>query len=236
MKYYLPITFLLLASTLFSQKLQYPTTLIPDSLKINANAVIRLDQTDIAIASQRSMNIKHKQVVTIYNEKGNNAVNAIENYDRKTTVESISATVFDSFGNEIKKIKRKDFRDQSVVDGSTMFSDNRMIYLSYIPTQYPYTIIYESEVQSSNTAFIPTWEPLRDYYVSVEKAVLNVTYPDNLGFKKKESDFKNFHINKTVESPTQLSYIATDIRGRADRRRRRRQCKNLDSLRQMVFR
>lgn len=204
------ITFLF-ATTAFAQKTEYSTLLIPDSLKQNANAVVRLNQIDILISSQRSMNIKKKRVVTVLNEKGLESIDAYENYDKKTSVSNIQASVFDSFGNEIKKLKRKDFRDQSVTDGGTVFSDSRFLYLEYVPTQYPFTIVYESEIQTSNTAFIPQWFPLNDYFLSIEKSVLNVNCPENLGLKKMELNFSNFKITKTVDTSTQLSYVASNI-------------------------
>jgi hypothetical protein len=203
---------LLFFTTLFySQKPDYSTLLIADSLKQNANAVVRLNQIDIVISSQRDMNIKEKRVVTVFNEKGLSSINAIEHYDKHTSVRSIEATVFDSFGKEIKEIKKKDFRDQCAIDGITLFSDSRFVYLNYTPTQYPFTIIYESEIQTSTTAFIPQWFPLNDYLLSIEKSVLNVNYPENLGFKKMEFNFSDFKIKKTIDTSTQLSYLATNI-------------------------
>jgi hypothetical protein len=205
------LIFLFFTSLLSAQKVEYSSLLIPDSLKQNANAVVRLNQLDIVISSQRKMDIKSKRVVTVLNEKGQNAIDAYENYDKRRNVVSIQATVFDAFGSEIKKIKRKDFKDQSSVDGGTLFSDGRILYLDYTPIQYPYTIVYESEIETSTTAFVPQWFPLSDYLISVEKSVLNVNYPDNLGFRKMEFNFSNFKINKTVDTSTQLSYTTSNI-------------------------
>jgi hypothetical protein len=202
---------LFFTTLLFSQKPEYSTLLIPDSLKQNANAVVRLNQIDIVISSQRDMNIKEKRVITVLNENGIRNIGAVEHYDKHTIVRSIEASVFDGSGNEIKRIKRKDFRDQCAIDGITLFSDSRFIYLNYTPTQYPFTIVYESEIQTSTTAFIPQWFPLNAYLLSTEKSVLNVNYPDNLGFKKMEFNFSNFPIKKTIDTSTQLSYTATNI-------------------------
>jgi hypothetical protein len=149
------VVFLFATTLLFAQKSEYSVLSISDSIKENANAVVRLNQTDIVISSQRSMVVKNKRVVTVLNERGLGSIDATEHYDKKTNVRSVEATVFDGFGGEIKRIKRKDFRDQSVVDGATLFSDSRFIYLDYTPTQYPFTIVYDSEVETSNTAFIP---------------------------------------------------------------------------------
>lgn len=201
----------ILSHAVQAQKNEYPITIIADSLKENANAVVRLDQTDIIISSQRSMNIKTKRVITVLNKKGLSAINAFEYYDTKRSVKAIEAIVYDDFGNEIKRIKRKDFKDQSASGGNTLFSDNRVVFLDYTPVNYPFTVIYQSEITTSNTAFIPQWFPVSENYVSIEKSILNVTYPDNLGFKKKELNFSKFNIQKTTDTTTQLSYSATTI-------------------------
>jgi len=199
---------------LHAQKTDYLFATIADSLKENADAIVRLDQTDIKISSQRNMAVYKKRIVTVLNENGLDNIEAQEHYDKTTAVKNIEATVYDAFGKEIKKIKRKDFRDQCVIDGMTIFSDSRFIYLNYTPVQYPFTIVFESEISTSNTAFIPSWMPLAAYYVSIEKSVLNISYPENLGFKKKELHFSGFHIEKTSETPVALSYTATNIAAR----------------------
>lgn len=197
-----------------AQKSEYSTATITDSLKENANAVVRLDQMDITISSQRSMNIKTQRVVSVLNEKGLADIDAYQNYDKTTALKNVDAVVYDAFGNEIKKIKRKDFKDQSAVSGSTLFSDNRVVYLDYTPISYPFTIVYNSEIETSNTAFIPKWYFLSGYYVSVEKCILNVTFPGELGFKKKEFQFSDFNIKKTIDTDTKLSYVAANILAR----------------------
>lgn len=203
--------FILFTANISAQKSIYPISSIPDSLTQNANAVLRLDQMDIVIASQRSMNIKTQRIVSVLNEKGLKDIDAFSHYDKTTSVKNIEAVVYDALGNEIKKIKRKDFRDQSAVSGSTLFSDNRVLYLDYTPISYPFTIVFTCETETSNTAFIPQWYFIGNYYVSIEKCILNITFPKGLGFKKKEFRFDNFNIKKTADTDTNLSYIATHI-------------------------
>lgn len=199
-------TFFVFFSAATAQKLEYTSQNIPDSLKQNANAIIRYNQVNILISSQDDMKINTKRIVTVFNENGMNAIDAIEGYDKRTKVTSIELTVFDENGKEIKRIKRKDFRDQCVIDGSTLFSDSRILFLNYTPTQYPFTIVYTSEVETSNTAFIPSWYPLSDYNVSLEKSILNVSCPVDLGFKRKEINFSNFKVSKLVDTSERLNY------------------------------
>lgn len=211
---FIALFFTFFTLTSYAQKSNYSILTIADSLKENANAVVRLDQMDITIGSQRSMNIKVQRIVTVFNDKGLNDIDAYQHYDKTTSVKSIEAIVYDAFGNEIKKIKKKDFRDQSAVSGSTLFSDSRVLYLEYTPVSYPFTVVYNSETETSNTAFIPRWYFLGGYYVSVEKCILNVTYPNDLGFKKKEFNFSDFNIKKTVDCDTKLSYETSGILAR----------------------
>ncbi len=207
----LVILFFFLSGFLYSQKNQYLASKIVDSLTTNANAVVRLIQLDITISSQRNMTVNIKRIVTVLNKNGLGAINAISGYDKTSSINTIEAIVYDAFGNEINKIKRKDFKDQSAVDGITLFSDNRVVFLDYTPITYPFTLEFTCDSETSNTAAIPKWMPIANYFTSVEKSILNVYYPSNLGFKKKEFNFLNFQIKKTVDTSSQLSYTVENI-------------------------
>lgn len=205
------LVFLFFSSLLSAQKSEFSVLSIADSLKENANAVVRLNQTDITILSQRSMNVKKQRVISVLNSNGINSINAFQHYDKTTSIKNIEAVVYDAFGKEIKKIKRKDFKDRSAVDGVTLATDSRYLYFDYTPISYPFTVVFNCEIQTSTTAFIPQWMPIDEYYTSVEESVLNVVVLKGLGFRKKEYAFSNFNIVKKSDSDTQLSYIAKDI-------------------------
>ncbi len=84
----------LFVTTISAQKTEYISSSIPDSLKQNANAVVRLDQIDILISSQRNMNIKQKRIVTVLNEKGQDAIDAYEYYNKKNNSREHSGNCF----------------------------------------------------------------------------------------------------------------------------------------------
>jgi len=182
---------------------------ISDALKENANAVIRLDQTDITISARNSMTIKKARTVTILNELGMRYMDASEYYSKNTTIKNVEVLVYDAQGQQIKKIKRKEFKDQSLSEGSEIL-DGRMLYLDYTAVQYPFTIVYTSEVQTSNTAFIPQWSPLEGAYASTQKSVINITYPASLGFKYKDYNFGEVALNKLATATT-LSLSAENV-------------------------
>ncbi|HEU4497510.1 MAG TPA: DUF3857 domain-containing protein, partial [Flavobacterium sp.] len=126
-KNYLKILLLLiLGVSANAQSDNYAVANIDASIKENANAVIRLKQKNIAISSRKSMAITSKNVVTIFNEKGLPSTGASEYFDKSTKVKSIEAVVLNASGKEIKRIKRKDFKETSVSEGS-MITDNKII-------------------------------------------------------------------------------------------------------------
>jgi len=194
----------------FSQDLKLSTLLIPKELSESANSVIRDQIVEIEILSQESMIIKKSKIITVLNSKGLNNIDAVEYYNNSTKIKAIEATIYNSFGYELKKIKRKDFRDQSVADGFSIYSDNRKLILEYTPTEYPFTIVYNSEIETSNTAFIPSWYPIDDYYESVQNSKIKIKFLPELGFKYKEINFNEGKIKKEISS-NQMSYVVENL-------------------------
>ena len=95
-------------SIFFAQKPEYAIATIPDSLKQNANAIVRHQHTEVKIHSQRSMNIKNQRVITVLNERGVEAIHAIEYYDKRTSVKNImSPTVYEPLRNFFQNITNK---------------------------------------------------------------------------------------------------------------------------------
>ena len=102
---------MLLAFTVFSQNELYSSLTIPENLKKNANAVLRLDATRIEVPSVKKQSHSYRRIITILNKKGNNHLRAGVGYDSKISVKKLSALIYDKFGNEIKKYKKSDFKD-----------------------------------------------------------------------------------------------------------------------------
>ncbi len=183
---------------------------IPKSLTTNANAVLRLEENNIVLNSYKSMNVKYKRVVTVLNKKGNTNVDAFLHFDKNVGVKKLSAIVYNKFGKQLKKIKKKDFMDVSAVSGGTLYSDSRVYYLDYTPISYPYTVVFEYEYETSNTAFLTDWRPLKGYYISTEKSVYSLSWKEDIEIRSKEKNFEGFAI-KNNSSSTQLSYSVENV-------------------------
>jgi len=98
---------LLVFNNTFSQKENY-FAIYPDSLRENANAIIKENIIDIKIPSFDRMIIKKRRVITVLNEFGLKHLDANEYYDKSSSIKSMEAEVYNALGQEIRKIRRKD--------------------------------------------------------------------------------------------------------------------------------
>ncbi|MDO6472900.1 DUF3857 domain-containing protein [Maribacter sp. 1_MG-2023] len=191
----------LIFTTVLSAQTNYSILSINDSLKENANAVVRLDETIVEITAKNKMEVTNHRVITILKKAGESSINPYAFYSSKTKITDILAHVYNEQGEEIEKIKRKDFIDISAVDGGTLYGDSRVKVFRYTPTSYPYTVDFSYTYTTPNTAFLPRWMPIDDYMVSVEKSVFNMQIAESLKWRKKEKNFDNYVIiNRSSES------------------------------------
>lgn len=182
--------------TIVSQEKLYSSFTLPENLKKGANAVVRLDDIDISLESSSKMVIKKKRLITVLNKEGNNHIDAYVFYDENIHIKALEVLVYNKFGDFIKKIKEKDFKDVSAVDGGTLFSDARVKYLEYTPIDYPYTLEFTCATETRNTAFIPAFSPIADYFVGVETSKYTLNYPEDMTIRKKEKNLEGFQLEK----------------------------------------
>ena len=186
--------------TTFSQNLDLNILSLPDSLTKNANSVVRFYDTHIELISHKKMIIKRKKAVTVLNKLGNHESKITVYYDKNTNIKSLKAIAYNSFGKELKKVSKSKFEDYAAADGISLFNDNRLKYYRHVPISYPYTIYYEYEIETSNTAFIPRWMPIDSYLQSVESATFNLSHSNELTLQKNERNFSNFNITNEFQA------------------------------------
>lgn len=192
MRTILPFTLLFYAFFSFAQDVDYQAINLDQSLTSNADAVVRLDYMDIDLKSHKSMNYSVHQVVTVLNKQGRKTARTSLAYDKETKIKKIDAIVYDKSGKEIEHFKKKDFKDISTADGISLYIDNRALVLNYTPIEYPYTMEFKYEIETSDTAFFPPWYFLPGYKTSVEKSYYAISYtsPEN------KPDIKRHNLDK----------------------------------------
>jgi len=206
----LSVLLIFISFSVLPQENFYSSLTIPENLRKNANAVLRVDDTQIEITSIYSLRHYYRRVITVLNKEGDKFLGAYVHYDNKINVKTLKATIYNSFGIEINKFKKSDFKDVAAVNDFSLYEDSRVKYLEYTPINYPYTAEFVYETVTGNTAWIPFWRPLEGYYISTENSSYKITYDTAIGLKSKEKHFSNFNIEKE-NSEGVLSYKAINI-------------------------
>lgn len=206
-----PILFLLFSTLLYSQDYSLSVLEIPENLLVNANSIIRFEDTFVNVKSQNQMSIHVKSAVTVLNKLGDRNSYVYVPFDKNQKIKSISTFIYNSLGQEVKKVKNKEYEDISAVDGNTLYGDSRVMYYKYTPVAYPYTIVLEYEIETINTGFVPGWRPISSYLTAVQNSSYTMISSPGLDIRYKEKNFGNHPIEKEI-STNKLVYKSKAIK------------------------
>ena len=195
-------------SFLNAQDIPYPTFLIPKDISDNANAVIRKETTDIQAISDNRMLVNKQKIITVLNGNGIHFADFITFYTDFDKIKKIKISIFDAYGKKIKSVHRDDIKDYPAEDNYTLYNDTRVLYYRYIPNKFPYTVVISYTKDTQNTAFIPGFNPIKDFRLGVENSFYKITYPSDIILHIKEQNLKAYHVKKHSDKGV-LSYKLT---------------------------
>ncbi len=187
----------------------YSVDAISADMRKNANAVIRTQQAIVELDQVDKMQITNRVVVTVFNKRGLTTIQPAVQYDNSSSIQDISANVYDKHGKLIKKYKKKDFVDISV-SGINLYSDDRAMVLEYTPAFYPFTFEFISSKRTKSTGFLPWWDPMPYYRVSTEQSTYELRNPNSIPLTVKAFNLEEFNV-QTTETPTMLKYTVENI-------------------------
>lgn len=157
----------------------YSVATIPDSLKLGANAVYRLDQfTYRILAANHSIERSHI-VVTILNGQGKRLATEMVQYDKQSTVRFFTTQVYDAQGVLVRKFKNSEIQDYAA-SGSSLYEDDRVKVVDASQPTYPYTVEFEYEVERNYMLHIPSWAVLSHEKVSVVHSEYTLEFPKEI--------------------------------------------------------
>lgn len=191
-KYYI-VLLSFLSFELWSQN-TYHVDSISSILKENVDAVIRIDKKEFKIKDKGKAVLNTHYVVTIFNERGSdNQLRYFTHYDKLSKVLDISGKVYDKNGDKIYKLTKKDIYDVSASARSNEVTDNRIKIAEFDNKnyQFPYTIEFESSVETTNMMFYPSAYFYPSERLSTQEKTLIIDIPDDFEFRYKEKKMPN---------------------------------------------
>lgn len=148
----------------------YDADLISSALRNRANAIIRNEETVVDMRARDNVLYSVKQAITVLNKNGDENARLVLFYDKNTAIKSIKGEVFNEFGKPTHKFSQSDFKDESAVQGFSLFEDNRVKHFLPAVNSYPYTVVYTYEIRFKQNLNIPNWIPKPASDVAVEKS------------------------------------------------------------------
>ena len=104
----LPCLLLTLGSTAAGTAQEYSVATLADSLRQNAQAVVRLYETDFQYNSPSSATARHDIVVTLLDRRGAKHADLVCYVDMFSSLKSFSAEICDASGRVIRKLGKGD--------------------------------------------------------------------------------------------------------------------------------
>lgn len=198
---------MVMVNGLFAQRSSpYLVASIDESLKENADAVIRLHQRHFIIKSIDQAEMEERKVITIFNKDADFLGFVAEGYDKLTKITDFDASVYDANGNLMKKLKKDDIIDQSYINGFSLYEDNRVRGADLSQKIYPYTVDFSVKLSFKFLYSIRDWQVLRYENVAVEKSIFQVSAPENLKPKFKSLNVPSEAIKTFDQNKQEVSY------------------------------
>jgi hypothetical protein len=164
-------------------KESYLASTIPDSLKENANSVVRFLSTNVTVKGPGRETIKVHKIVTVLNEKGDQEAEMVLPYNKKyDNFSDIEMRVFDEKGVSIKKYHKSDMYDGSATGGENLVTDERFMAVKHTIATYPATIETEYEEDYTSLIYIDNWD-IQGNEQSVQNAYYHLSIDSNAGFR-----------------------------------------------------
>ncbi|WP_258561850.1 DUF3857 domain-containing protein [Chryseobacterium chendengshani] len=185
-----------IASLYYAQN--YPVSEISESLKKNASAVIRNENTVVEINKIDEIVYRNLSAVTILNKDAISYSIPKIYYEKGDVISNVKVTVYDEKGGKLKSYSKSDFSDMAANSQGTFYSDNRVMVLSYTPTSFPYTVEFSYDQKDQNTVFIPDFTPFYSHNISLEKSSFKILNKSGINLR-----------TKTYDSP--FKYAAVDV-------------------------
>ena len=178
----LPCLLLTLGSTTASTAQEYSVATLADSLRQNAQAVVRLYETDFQYNSPSSATARHDIVVTLLDRRGARHADLVCYVDMFSSLKSFSAEICDASGRVIRKLGKGDL---NYTEYSQHLADDAAYYWLEPPLSvFPCTVRYRYETAHKNGMFgTLRFVPLStDIGVALEKARFRLSTPAGYAF------------------------------------------------------
>jgi transglutaminase-like putative cysteine protease len=197
---------LLLSGIANAQSGSYSALTIPDSLRKDADAVIREDYRRFKVKSVDNAYMEVHMIVTIFNENASEYQTFAEWSDKFHILDDAEVKVYNAMGKELNKYTKKEMRTVAYGDG--LVEDGKMTYFTVTAPVYPITIEQTYTIKYKGMLDYPD-NSILSPGVSTEHFLYSVEVPTNMGLRYK---VLNYSANPVKEQLNEMTTYTWDLK------------------------
>jgi hypothetical protein len=191
----------------------YIATTIPDSLKEDANSVLRYSSDEVIVKGPGKMVSKHHSIITILNEKGDNEAILEMGYNKKyDSYSGLEMHIYNALGVSLKKYHKSDMYDGSASNDETIVTDERFLAIKHAIASYPITIEVKYEEDISSFIGIGSWYIQDKVEQSVQSSSYKIAYNPAIGFRYKNSNCSVMPVKGTQDGLESYTWTVKNIK------------------------
>lgn len=170
------------------------------------------EKREIEITNTYEVINKVEQNITVLSSEGLSHAYTSIFYDKFNTISNFELEIVDpGTGKTIDKAKIRDMSDASINSSSNIFDDNRHKYYEVRSGKFPIQVIIKIETRASTNFHLSDWVPVKRYNQKLNKAVLTVVYPPELGLRYKEVNLQGTREEKMLDGKIQIIWAEKDL-------------------------
>lgn len=206
----------LLCASAFGQTIPadlYKASTIPDSLKENANSIIRYADYNMTVKGPSKIKIKKHSIVTVLNEKAEREAILVLPYNKKyDNYSSIEMRVYNEKGDLLKKYHKADMYDGSATGGENLLTDERFLGVKHTIASYPITIETSYEEDMTSSFDLGNWD-IQDKEQAVQNSSYTISIDTGLGFRYLNRNNNLKPIKVTADNISTYVWKVSDLKG-----------------------
>lgn len=165
-----------------AQATVYSALTIPDSLKKDADVVIREENIKLSVKDKNTAWYDVRRVVTVLNEQGKKFLFFIQFSDKFHVLDDAEIRVFDMMGNKKNTYSKKEMNAQNYGDG--LVPEGKVTYFDVTAPSYPITVEYTYSIKFKGILGLPGYT-MHSPWQSVQHSVFEVEAPSDPGVRYK---------------------------------------------------
>lgn len=198
-----------------AKELKYPVSEIPAILKENAQTVMRLNQIEVDIKSEKSAVISITEVRTILNKNGETDGHFNKSYDPMNKIYNLKGKVYDETGKQIRSFGADDIIDQSDINDYSMYEDDRVKMINPKILTFPYTVEYSYQIEQKQTFGLPAWSHGSEN-TSYQNSSFVVKAPTDYSFRYKEYNLPKGVTKTNQDGKDIYTWTLSNLKARMD--------------------